>query len=123
VVERHASQLLAQRDQELQGDGIIQQVRRCIADQLAFDQVCIGDVARTLNRSVRSLQRKLGDANTRFGDLLDATRKELAEGYLADPTLSLTEIAFLLGYQQQSSFNHAFRGWHQCTPQQWRARK
>lgn len=123
VVERHASQLLAQRDQELQGDGIIQQVRRCIADQLAFDQVCIGDVARTLNRSVRSLQRKLSDANTRFGDLLDATRKELAEGYLADPTLSLTEIAFLLGYQQQSSFNHAFRGWHQCTPQQWRARK
>jgi AraC-like DNA-binding protein len=122
MVERHAAQLLTVRNQELQGNGVIAQVRRCIADQLAFDQVCIADVARTLNMSVRSLQRRLSDADSRFGDLLDATRKELAEGYLADPSLSLTEIAFLLGYQQQSSFNHGFQKWHHCTPQHWRNR-
>jgi AraC-like DNA-binding protein len=121
VVERHAAQLLAIRVEALKADEIIHQVRRCIADQLAFDKVSISDVAQTLNMSVRSLQRRLGDAHSRFGDLLDATRSDLAQAYLINPAFSLTEIAFLLGYHQQSSFSHAFRQWHHCSPQQWRA--
>ena len=121
VVERHAVQLLAIRTEALKADEIVHQVRRCIADQLAFDKVCIGDVAQTLNMSVRSLQRKLSDARSCFGDLLDATRSDLAQSYLINPAFSLTEIAFLLGYHQQSSFSHAFRHWHHCSPQQWRA--
>ena len=121
VVERHAAQLLAQRDQELQGDGIIPQVRRCIADQLAFDQVCIGDVARTLNRSVRSLQRKLKDEGASFQAILDETRAALALVYLRDHKLSAEETSFLLAYRDPNSFYRAFSDWTGMTPAEARA--
>lgn len=54
--------------------------------------------------------------------MLDATRRELAEQYLREPGMTMTEVAFLLGYREQSSFNHAFRDWYGTTPAAWRER-
>jgi AraC-like DNA-binding protein len=75
----------------------------------------------TWGLSARTLQRRLAEEGQPFQTLLDATRRELAAQYLRDPALSLTEIAFLLGYAEQSSFTHAFRAWQGQAPQQWRA--
>ena len=46
----------------------------------------------------------------------DQTRQELALSYLGQRDLSLTDIAFLLGYQDQSAFTHAFKEWTGGTP-------
>ncbi|MDE2401852.1 MAG: helix-turn-helix domain-containing protein [Burkholderiales bacterium] len=55
--------------------------------------------------------------------MLNSTRIELAKHYLENATLTLTEIAFLLGYQEQSSFSHAFREWTGINPAAWRQQR
>lgn len=73
-------------------------------------------VARALGLSRRSLQRRLAEQGPTFAELLESTRRTLARGYLGDPALSLAEIAFLLGYREQSSFFRAFKRWYGQTP-------
>ena len=53
---------------------------------------------------------------------LENTRRELAVRYLLDKTLSLTDIALLLGYSEQSAFNRAFKRWYQEPPKMYRKR-
>lgn len=122
LVERHAAQELRVRAEHRQLAAIVHDVRQCLLSRLAQEPMRLGDVAQALGLPVRSLQRKLAEAGVSYAQLLDGTRRELAAHYLADPALSLTEIAYLLGFQEQSSFTHAHRDWHGCSPQQWRAR-
>lgn len=77
-------------------------------------------VARALHMSVRTLQRKLVATGTTFRELADAVRAQLAEEYLADGSVSTAEVAFLLGFSDQSSFNRAFRRWTGQSPGRWR---
>lgn len=77
-------------------------------------------VARELHVSVRTLQRRLVAAGTTFSELFDAVRGKLAVEYLKDPNVSIAEVAFMLGYSEQSSFNRAFRRWTGQTPGRWR---
>ena len=51
---------------------------------------------------------------------MDTVRRELAERYLAEPTLDLTDLAFLLGYSEQSAFQRAFKRWTGQTPGEYR---
>ena len=55
-----------------------------------------------------------------FQQLLDDTRRQLAEGYLQDAQLPLSEIAALLGFSEQSAFSRAFAKWHGQSPLRWR---
>lgn len=75
-------------------------------------------IAGNLHLSARTLQRRLADRGIQFQGLLEATRHALAREYLANPNLSLTEIALLLGYSEQSAFNRAFKRWTGQTPRQ-----
>ncbi|MDP1194471.1 helix-turn-helix transcriptional regulator, partial [Klebsiella pneumoniae] len=52
--------------------------------------------------------------------LLDDTRRELAEQYLAQPSMTLLEIAYLLGFADPSNFFRAFRRWFDVTPGEYR---
>lgn len=82
----------------------------------------IRSVANELAMSERSLQRKLTDEGLTFQNLLSETRHQLALEYLADPTLAIIEVAFMLGYEDQNSFFRAFRQWEAITPAAWRVR-
>lgn len=66
----------------------------------------------------RTLQRQLADEGLTFLGLLDSVRRERAQEYLAEPAMPMTQIAGLLGYAEQSSFNHACRRWFKQAPQQ-----
>ena len=79
-------------------------------------------VAQKLLLSQRTLQRRLEEEGTSFQKLLDDTRRELAEQYLARPTMTLLEIAYLLGFADPSNFFRAFRRWFDTTPGEYRAR-
>ncbi|HJV60948.1 MAG TPA: AraC family transcriptional regulator [Albitalea sp.] len=120
ALARTAQERLAARLREVQEPPIVQAVRECIQAQLMHDRARLADVAGALGLTTRTLQRKLTQANLSFSDLLDATRRELVQQYLLDRRLSLTEIAFLLGFGEQSNFNHAFRAWFGTTPAAWR---
>jgi len=68
-------------------------------------------IARAINVSMRSLQRKLKEEGVTFRELVDDTRKRLAGQYAKDSTLSASEIAYLLGFSEPSSFVRAKRRW------------
>lgn len=77
-------------------------------------------VAQALNMSVRSFHNKLEKAGTSYQQLLDATRKELAEQYIKQDNITTFEIAYLLGFSDSSNFSRAFRRWHGITPKKYR---
>ncbi|MEF2965595.1 helix-turn-helix domain-containing protein [Paenibacillus sp. M1] len=78
------------------------------------------DVAKEIGMSDRTLQRRLTEENTSFKHLLTEARHERALEYLADPSLDIKEVAFLIGYEDQNSFYRAFRLWEGDTPSHWR---
>jgi len=55
-----------------------------------------------------------------YDALVDRVRRESAERLLADASLSIGEIGYLLGFSEPSAFQRAFRRWHRCTPQTYR---
>ena len=97
-------------------------VRRAISSGLP-EGGSVEHVARGLHVSVRTLQRKLVAAGTTFKEVSDTVRGRLAEEYLADPSVSIAEVAFLLGFSDQSSFNRAFGRWTGVSPGKWRRRQ
>jgi AraC-like DNA-binding protein len=69
---------------------------------------------------VRTLQRGIIKSRTTFRQVSETVMARLAEGYLADPKVSICEVAFLLGFSEQSAFNRAFRRWTGESPGRWR---
>lgn len=76
----------------------------------------IEQVAQRLALSKRSLQRHLGDEAVSFQEVLNQVRRELAQHYLVNSTISPGEISWLLGFQETNSFVRAFRSWTGQTP-------
>ena len=78
------------------------------------------EVAGALHMSERTLQRRLEEEATSFGQLLDDTRRELAAQYLGRLRLALAQAAYLLGFADQSSFFRACKRWFDLSPGQYR---
>lgn len=112
--------LLQQQLAELGRDDLESRCRAWLLKQLTSGEPTDEDLARALGMSVRSLQRRLGEAGLNYRALLERTRYELALRYLDDPTKSVTEITFLLGFSEQSAFSRAFKRWHGQAPSTWR---
>jgi AraC-like DNA-binding protein len=95
---------------------VVNRVRVEITDELPSGGVSEESVAQALNMSKRTLHRKLQEHGETFRSLMEGVRRGLVVGYLEDDTLSLTEIAFLLGYSDASAFSRAFRRWFGRSP-------
>jgi AraC-like DNA-binding protein len=120
ILEEHARMLLPPAVES--ADDFVVEVRRVLAGALPED-ISVETVARSLHVSVRTLQRKLAAAGTTFRAVVDAVRKDLAEAYLTNPAVSIPEVAFLLGFADQTSFTHSFRRWTGAAPGAWRKRR
>ena len=73
-------------------------------------------VARALGMSERTFARRLAVEETTYEEVVDQLRRSLAFQYLKEPGMSLSQIAWLLGYQGSTSFSHAFRRWTGSSP-------
>ena len=91
-----------------------------ILASLKIGEPSLKNTARILAMSTRSLQRELHNRQTNYSDILKACRKELTINYLKDQSLSLTDISFLIGYSEQSTFTRAFKLWFGMSPRQYR---
>lgn len=114
---------LSARLRETQEPALVQALRQDIAAQLMQGRATLALLAESRQLSARSLQRRLAESGHSFSQLLDEVRQELARRYLRQPELSLTDVAFLLGFSEQSSFNHAFKLWFGASPAAWRAQQ
>jgi AraC-like DNA-binding protein len=95
-------------------------VRQALMPFLEQGTVSIGEVARALKCSPRSLQRWLLAEGTTFAKLVDTLRRERALSGIAAPQLGLVEVAYLAGFSEPTAFFRAFRRWTGKTPAEYR---
>lgn len=98
-------------------------VRSALTELLPGENFSIGDAARKLGLSTRTLQRKLAEEGTSFQKQVNSIREVLALHYLDNTDMSTSDIAYLLGYAELNSFLRAFTVWTGKTVSQWRKKK
>jgi AraC-like DNA-binding protein len=114
--------LLADRLQESEkGFRFTTKVREAISLNYQFDFPQLENVALALNITPRTLQRKLQEENTSYRQLSDTIRYELASTLLKYKELTISEIAYKLGYSELKSFRNAFIQWSGVTPAYYRS--
>jgi AraC-like DNA-binding protein len=96
---------------------VADRVTAVLHESLPSGQTSMEAVARRLAMSKRTLQRRLSEEGTTFMTQLNGTRERLALHYLQRTQYSCTEIAFLLGFEEPSSFFRAFHEWTGATPE------
>jgi AraC-like DNA-binding protein len=119
ILEAHARMLL---DQVPTPPDIVDRVRKAIQAELRGGNPRLESIAKGLAMSPRTLQRRLSDHGVVFNDVLDEMRFRAAKSYLAQGDVAGSEVAYLLGFAEQSSFNHAFKRWTGQTPTEYRRR-
>lgn len=102
--------------QSLRQDDLVSRVKRAMVDELPSGTPSENRIAKAVSLSARSLQRRLAEQRTSFSDLLAAVRRELAERYVLDHGLPVTEISYMLGFSDLSSFSRAFKRWTGRSP-------
>jgi len=119
LLRQHAEALLAR----LPSAGLSARVVALLGEQLARGEPDRAELARHLHLSERTLQRRLADEGCNYQQLLNDTRRQLAEYHLNSGKLPAAEIALLLGYSEPSVFFRAFRQWTGLTPGEYRSRQ
>jgi AraC-like DNA-binding protein len=119
----YLEQLAGQVLRELGAERTISdQVRRVLWRELSEGVPDLSRSARWLGMSTRTLQRRLRDEKTTFAAVLADLRQEMARPLLRDGRLAVSEVAFLLGYEDVTSFQRAFRQWLGVSPRAFRRR-
>ena len=118
-----APQFEEELKQENVDENFPERVRGAIQQKLTGRRPTIEDIADALHISSRSLQRRLQDEGSSFQRVLEEARHQLARHYLNNSVLELNEAAYLLGYEDASSFVRAFRTWEGVPPARWRERQ
>ena len=80
----------------------------------------LSEVAATLAMGPRTLQRRLSERGKTYQALVDEARRQLAQQLVSGSRYSLSEIAFLTGFSEQSAFTRAFKRWVGTTPASYR---
>lgn len=109
-------QVVIRRLASIDREDIVARVQSALVEQLPNGNVSDDSVAEALHMSVRTMHRKLTDVNSNFRTLLVEMRRDLAEQYILDNSLTLTEISLLLGFSEPSSFSRAFKNWTGTAP-------
>jgi AraC-like DNA-binding protein len=113
-----ADRLAARYIEGLQPESTAAKVRALLLKAMPSGEFDQDVIARSLNQSPSTLQRRLRKEGTTYQGLLDATRRDLALDYLRQGRDSLADIAFLLGFTDQANFTRAFRRWTGRTPRE-----
>lgn len=96
--------------------------RRTVLDSFQRGFPELADVASATGLSEQELKDKLAERGLSFRAFIDDLRQALAVGYMRDPSLSLVDVAYLLGFSEQSAFQRAFKRWTGQTPGDYRRR-
>jgi AraC-like DNA-binding protein len=93
-------------------------VENVIAPLLPHGKATVREIAPKLGVSSRTLTRQLAKEGHTSSDLIEMLRRDLADRYLNDGDLPISQIAWLLGYREVGSFSNAFKRWTGKTPRE-----
>ena len=111
-----ANLLIKYRD----SSSLSERIRRLLRRRLNAELPSLTQVGEALAMSPQTLRRRLRDEGHGFQALKDALRRDTAIGYLAQPELTLIDIANLVGFSEASTFHRAFKQWTGVAPGQYR---
>ena len=114
LMREHLDNMQRLTDLELPG-----YVANLLRDLLPQGRVTVEQVAQCMAMSRRTLQRRLKDSGTSFQAVMDQTRQKMAQRYLRDSHLQITQLSELLGYSDLSAFTRAFSRWFGTSPSRW----
>ena len=106
--------------QQLNSGPARHRVRAMIARRLPHGEPSRAEIAGALAMSERTLHRRLKEEGTSFQQLLEERRRELAGAYVERADVSLADVAYLLGFRDQSSFFRAYKRWFGKPPRKHR---
>jgi AraC-like DNA-binding protein len=118
VLDRYMRQIVGRLPKD---ESFRERARAAIAAQLQDNcgqRPSLETTARQLHMSPRSLQRRLREQGTSHSELMQSVRIDIAERLVFDRKLSITEIAFLLGFEDLSGFRRAYKRWTGRAPSQ-----
>jgi len=113
TVENYVASVIAKRPLDIQA-----QVKLFVRRMLATTQCTLPIIAGYLSMHERTLQRRLKEEGQSFEDIVDETRRECALEYLAQRHIRMSQVASMIGYAEQSSFNRVCRRWFGISPRQ-----
>ena len=113
---RDTDRILDRYLEALEPDKVSSEVKQLLLRLLPSGQANQQTVASRMNRSTSTLQRQLRAEGTNYREICDGTRKSLAEQYVRDGEYTLGEIAYQLGFTDQSNFSRAFKRWTGVSP-------
>ncbi len=121
LVRRYLEKPLSQAMAEFTAsEPVTQRVIRFLTREMTDKVPRLQNVAKEFGLGSRVLQILLQEEGTSFQKLLDLARKKIAKEYLTDPTVTIQEISFFLGFSEPSAFHRAFRRWTGRTPSEYR---
>lgn len=113
---RESDQILDRLLSTVEDQDIVSRAKRYICTHLLSGNLSEATVAKSLHVSQRTLHRRLSEKNTSFRGILNDARRELAEGYLQQTMMPVTEISYLVGFSDVSSFSRAYKKWTGHSP-------
>jgi AraC-like DNA-binding protein len=106
------SQVLDQRLAELKPAETFEQgMELVLRGMISGKMPTLAALSARTGMSPRTLQRRLSESRTNFNRLLQGVLRNAADELLARGTLTQGEIAFLLGYSEESALSRAYRSW------------
>jgi AraC-like DNA-binding protein len=96
------------------------EVVKAIEEKIGYAIFSMQDIAKELNMTQRTLQRRLKDEGTSYAQLRDSVRFRFAEEYLRDPKIDMATIAANLGFSEPANFYAAFKRWQGMSPGEYR---
>jgi AraC-like DNA-binding protein len=119
----HASEEVAQQYiARMDKNDVVSRVRATLISHLPDGEPSRKRLAEALNMSERTLARRLAEQKYTFTALVEEMRGHLAKDYLRQAHFSVTDVAFLLGFSDQSNFARAFKRWTGHSPTEFRVK-
>ncbi|WP_424630575.1 AraC family transcriptional regulator ligand-binding domain-containing protein [Bradyrhizobium sp. SYSU BS000235] len=119
MLVQYADEALANRTPER--SSVRSKVEHVIGPLLPHGKAKASTIAKELGVSHRTLARQLAAEGQTFSGILDQSKADLAKSYLTHGDLSISQIAWLLGYREVSAFTNAFKRWYGVSPTELRA--
>ena len=104
------------------GRSVAAQVRMALTESIATTAPLIDNAARVLAVTPRTLQRRLAEEGTSYGQVLDEVRRDTAYRFITTTDVPFGQVAALIGFTEQSALTRAVRRWHDATPRELRGR-